>query len=179
MYNLNTDKDQYFCLGKVIKTHSYKGELVFLIESDNPEEYQDIDVVFMDLEGSLVPWFVENIEINGDRAVVKLEDISDIDYARTFVKKDLYLPIEKLQTLSGTNFYFHEVVGFKVIDSEKGEIGIVEEILERQEQNLIRIMNEGIEILVPMADEIIKNIDRKKKILHLETPPGLIDLYIP
>jgi len=179
MYNLNTDRDQYFYLGKVIKTHSFRGELVFLIESDNPDSYQDIEVVFMDIEGSLVPWFVENIEINNDRAVVKLEDVVDIDYARSLVKKDLYLPIEKLQALSGTDFYFHEVTGFRVIDTEKGDIGVVEEILERQEQDLIRIMNEGHEILIPMADEIIKDIDRKKKLLHLETPPGLIDLYLP
>lgn len=178
MYNLNSDKDQYYILGKVIKTHGYKGELVFLLETDNPDAYSDLDMVFVNMDSSLVPWFIENIRINDDLAVVKLEDISDPDQARVFLKKELYLPVDKLSQLAGTNFYFHEIVGYQVMDKTYGEIGIVDEILDRPEQELIRILKGEKEILVPMTDEMIVDIDRKNKILLLDTPPGLIDLYL-
>ncbi len=178
MYNLNADKDKYYSLGKVIKTHGYRGELVFLLETDHPESYENIKLVFINMEQSLVPWFIEDIQIKDDLAIVKLEDISEPEIARTLVKKELYLPLDNLQDLSGTDFYFHEVVGFNVTDKVYGEIGKVEEILERPEQDLIRIMKGKKEILVPLIDEIIIDIDRKNKILHLATPPGLIDLYL-
>jgi 16S rRNA processing protein RimM len=178
MYNLNADKEKYYYLGKVIKTHGYRGELVFLLETDQPGSYAGLKVVFINMEQSLVPWFIEDIQIKEDLAVVKLEDISEPELARSFVKKELYLPLDDLQKLDGNDFYFHELVGFNVTDEEYGEIGKVEEILERPEQDLIRIMNGKKEILVPLTDEIILDIDRKNKILHLDTPPGLIDLYL-
>jgi len=178
MYNLNTDKDQYFYLGKVIKTHGYRGELVFLLEVDDPRAYRDIKMVFINMDQSLVPWFIEEIDLRDDSAVVRLEDVSDPEHARTFLKKELYLPLDKLNKLSGKRFYYHEIVGFSVTDEHHGEIGIVDEILERTEQDLIRIVKGKKEILVPLSDEFIKDIDRKNNILYLDTPAGLIDLYL-
>jgi len=178
MYNLNADKEKFFYLGKVIKTHGYRGELIFLIETDKPDLYNKLEVVFIDIEHSLVPWFIEDIDIQDDRAVVRLEDVSELEYARTFLKKELYLPIEKLENLEGKDFYFHEIVGYDVTDEQHGDIGKLEDILKRTEQDLLRIMKGDKEILVPLTDEIILNIDRKNKILHLDTPSGLIDLYL-
>jgi len=178
MYNLNSDKDQYFCLGKVIKTHGYKGEVVFYLDTDKPEAYSKLDMVFINMDASLVPWFIEDIRIKDDLAVVKLEDVSGPEEAREFMKKEIYLPIGQLDQLGKKDFYFHEIMGYLVRDKHHGEIGVVEEILERPEQELIRILKGKKEILVPLTDEMILKIDRKNKILLLDTPSGLIDLYL-
>ena len=66
MYNLDTDKDAYFCLGKVIKTHSYKGEIVVLLETDEPAAYEGLIIIFVDMNKSLVPWFIEEIRIRDE-----------------------------------------------------------------------------------------------------------------
>ena len=75
-------------------------------------------------------------------------------------------------------FYFHEIIGYEVQDKRHGFIGCVEEILDRPEQEIIRILKGKKEILVPLTDEMISKIDRKKKILILDTPEGLVDLYL-
>ena len=36
----------------------------------------------------------------------------------------------------------------------------------------------GTEILIPMNDEFIKQVDKPNKTIHVETPEGLIDLYL-
>lgn len=178
MYNLQKDKDKYFQLGKVIKTYGYKGELVIHLDTNNPEEYQDMDMLFLNMEGSLVPWYIDDIDLNGDLATIKLDDIISLEKAREFVGFEVYLPLKDLKQLSDNEFYFHEVIGFKAVDKEHGDIGEVVEILERTEQEIIRIMHEGKEIMVPLTDEMISSIDRKAKVLYLQTPPGLIDLYL-
>jgi 16S rRNA processing protein RimM len=178
MYNYNKNKDKYFCLGEIIKTHSYHGGLVFVIDVDGPEAYDDLSMIFINIEGSLVPWFVDKIIIQGDKAIVKLEDIDSIELARSFVKRDIYLPIEQHRSQDKEALFFHEVIGFKVIDTLHGEIGIVNDILERPEQKIIRIMHGDKEILVPLNDEMISKVDKKESILYLDTPEGLVDLYI-
>ena len=178
MYNLLLEKDQYFCLGRIIKTSGYRGKLVFLLETGDPTAYDHLDMVFIDIENSLVPWFIQSFDLINDQAIVKLEDIDTLEIARAFVKRDIYLPIDKLKSLKGNKFYFHEVIGYKVLDINYGEIGKVAEILDRPEQEIIRILFNEKEILVPLSDEMISKVDKKNKILYLQTPPGLIDLYL-
>jgi len=178
MYNLLRDKDKYFRLGRVLKTYGYKGDLVFAIDSDDPSAFSGLDMVFLDMEGSLVPWFIGRIAIEGSSGTVSIDDVGTPEKAQELVGCDIYLPIERLAPLTDRSFYFHEVIGFTAIDSNHGVIGTVAEILDRPEQEIIRIVKGDQEILVPLADEIIVEVDRKGKIIHLDTPPGLVDLYI-
>jgi 16S rRNA processing protein RimM len=178
MYNLEKDKDSYFRLGRIIKTYGYKGELVMTIDAGDPASFASLEVIFISIDSSLVPWFIAHIGINGDRALMKLHDIDSPDKAQELVMCEVFLPIGKLPPLSDKRFYFHEVEGFRAVDRVYGDIGLVEEILDRPEQKIVRIMFGKKEILVPLTDEIIMKVDRKRKVLHLDTPPGLIDLYI-
>jgi 16S rRNA processing protein RimM len=178
MYNSLIDIDNYFRLGKVIKTFGYKGEMIILIESDDPSRYEALEMIFVDINGSLVPWFPESIELNEDRAKVKLEDIDTPEQAREFTGRDVYLPLKNLRTLEDNRFYFHELIGYNVIDEEHGEVGIVAEILDRPEQEIIRIEKGNKEILIPLSEEMIKSLDKKSRILYVNTPLGLIDLYL-
>ena len=178
MYNLTKDKDNYFRLGKVLKTYGYKGELIILLDTDEPEAYAGLEMIFLNTEQTLVPWFINAISINSDLATVSLDDIENEDAARALVGKEVYLPIAQLRALAEEQFYFHEIIGYRVKDERHGDIGVLRQVLERPEQELLSIMNGKREIMVPLTDEMIAGIDRKKKILYLKTPEGLIDLYL-
>ena len=178
MYNLKKDKEKYFQLGRVIKVHGYKGELVLLLETDNPEDYASLETIFLNIDGSLVPFWIKSIRINDNLAVVSLDDITEKEAAIRLLKKEVFLPIQDLHILEGNDFYFHEIIGFSVYDENHGDIGIVEDVLERPEQELIRIMKGKTEVLIPLTDDMISKVDRKKKTLHITTPDGLIDLYL-
>ncbi|MEN8225464.1 MAG: ribosome maturation factor RimM, partial [Bacteroidota bacterium] len=169
MYNLQSDKEQYFRLGRIIKTYSYQGELIIYLETDEPESYHDLEMVFINIEQSLVPWFISKISIQNDLATIKFEDLEELETAREFVGREVYLPIDKMKQREGHDYRFHEVIGFRVIDKNHGDIGIVADILERPEQKILRIMKGNIEILVPLTDEMIEKVDQKGKVLHLHT----------
>lgn len=34
------------------------------------------------------------------------------------------------------------------------------------------------EILIPLIDEVIKQVDRQNKTIHIKAPQGLIDIYL-
>ncbi len=178
MYNLEKDKEKYFRLGKILKTYGYSGEVVLLLDVDQPGEYADMPVIFINIDQTLVPWFISKIALKGDLATIALEDINTEDKARELTGKEVYLPIDRLGTLSEKQFYFHEIIGFSVIDSKHGHIGLIDRVLDLPEQDILSIIHDGREVMVPLSDEMISRIDRKKRILYLETPEGLIDLYL-
>ena len=170
-------KDECYRLGNITKPFGYKGQMVFYLDVDSPQDYADLDSVFIETKTDLVPYFFKVDNINGNKAVVTFEDLTP-DEAHALAGHDLYLPLDLLPKLTGNQFYFHEVIGFRVVDSQHGDIGTLQSIIEYPAQPLFQIDKEGKEILIPIIDPVIKLVDRENKTLHIDAPNGLIELYL-
>lgn len=168
-----------FYLGRIVKKHSFKGEVIIKLDTDEPELYGNMESVFVNLGGNLIPFFIAKSSLSkGTQLRVKFDDINSEDEAESILKAEVYLPLDLLPKLEGNKFYYHEVIGFKIIDVNYGEVGFVQNINEKAAQPLFEILREDKEIFIPMVDNFIKKVDRKNKIIEVETPEGLIDLYL-
>lgn len=170
-------KDECYQLGKITKPFGVKGQVIFFLDVDEPDSYAELDSAFVEVKGNLVPYFFQIQNINGNKAIVEFEDLSAKE-ALALVGHDLYLPLDLLPKLTGNQFYFHEVIGFSVIDQEKGLIGTIKSIIEYPAQPLFQIMQGEKEILIPIIDPVITKVDREQKAIHINAPNGLIDLYL-
>ena len=172
-------KEDCFCLGKIVKKYSFKGELLAKLDTDEPELYEEMDSVFVNLRNNLVPFFIEASQLHKSELLrIKFEDVDNEADADALLKCELYLPLEFLPKLEDDKFYFHEIIGFKVEDKNFGHVGIVKSVNDSTAQSLFEIDKDGVEILIPMNDEFIVKVDKKKKTIFVETPEGLIDLYL-
>ena len=172
-------KEDCFYLGKIVKKHSFKGEVVIKLDTDEPELYQEMESIFVDLGNNLVPFFIQKSLLQkGNQLRTRFEGIENEADADSILKSDVYLPISLLPKLEGDKFYYHEVIGFKIVDSNFGEVGILENINDTAAQPLFEIKREEKEIFIPMIDDFIKKVDRKNNTIFVETPEGLIDLYL-
>lgn len=172
-------KKDCFYLGKIVKKHSFKGEVVIKLDTDEPELYRNMESVFVELGNNLVPFFIEKSSLSkGTMLRVQFEDVYTEQDADYILKAAIYLPLDLLPKLDGNKFYFHEVIGFKVIDVNHGEVGVLVHVNDNAAQPLFEIEQGDKEIFIPMIDDFIKKIDRKNKEVHVKTPEGLIDLYL-
>lgn len=169
----------FFYLGRILKTHGNTGSVVVFLDVDDPSEYENLESVYLDLHGERVPFFIRSLELrqNG-KAVVRFQDFDTADDAETLPGLKMYLPAADLPELKGRKFYYHEVTGFRVIDATHGDIGVVDSVLDLPHQALFRVMHGEREILIPVVDEVIRKVDRKKRQLMIEAPEGLIELYL-
>ena len=170
-------KEECYLLGKITKPFGIKGQVIMFLDVDSPADYAGLDSAFVEVKGMLVPYFFHIDNINGNKATATFEDITP-DEAHALVGNDLYLPLDMLPKLTGNKFYYHEVVGFRVVDDEHGDIGTIASVIDYPAQALFQIMNNGVEILVPIVDPVIKKVDRTLKTIFIAAPTGLIDLYM-
>ena len=166
-----------FQLGKITKPFGYKGEVVFFLDVDEPMDYTEMDSVFIEIGGKLLPYFIESINIKGNKAVVRFEDLS-AEESTKLIGKNLFLPLSILPKLTGKKFYFHEIINFAVVDAKKGNIGNIASVIDYPAQPLFQIMNGKTEILIPILDQIIDKVDRENKTIYIVAPEGLIDIYL-
>ena len=172
-------KEDCFFLGKIVKKYSFKGEILAKLDTDQPDIYENLDAIFLELRNNLVPFFIESSQLHKSELLrIKFEDVDTEADADAIMKSGLYLPMDLLPKLEGNKFYFHEVLGFTITDKKFGDVGILKSINDSTAQSLFEIDKDGIEILIPMNDEFIIKVDRTNKTILVETPEGLIDLYL-
>lgn len=171
-------KEDCYYLGKITKKHGFKGNLILHLETDEPELYQNMESVFIETNGMLVPFFFETIGPHSkNKLLVKFEDLTP-EEAEKLVNRSVWLPLDTLPELEDDAFYYHEIIGYKVIDSRKGEIGLIKNVNDSGMQALFEIDFDGKQILIPVVDEWILEVNKDEKFIRIETPDGLIELYL-
>ena len=172
-------KEDCFYLGKVVSKYSFKGEVLVKLDTDEPEIYENMESVFVQLGQNLVPFFIDRCRLHKSALLrIDFEEVKDEPTADKLIGSELYLPLTMLPKLSGDKFYFHEVIGFTLMDEVHGDIGIIQSVNDSTSQDLFEVEKDGKQLLIPISDEIITKLDRKNKTIHVKTPDGLVDLYL-
>ncbi|MDR1346465.1 MAG: ribosome maturation factor RimM [Bacteroidales bacterium] len=171
--------NDFFYLGIITKLFGYKGDMFIYLDTDEPEKYSQLAALFVqDADGGLLPYMIERLQYRNDNfAIVKLRGV-DGEEAKLLLKSEIYLPVSLLPPLTGNNFYYHEVIGFQVVDKKMGNIGVITDFIDISKQPIMQIDYNGKEILIPAIDRFFDHVDREQKIIFIEAPDGLIDIYL-
>jgi len=165
-------------IGYITKTKGLKGEVQVYFEYDTPEAL-DLDVLFLDLNGKLVPFFVSAFRLqHNNTGNFFFDDVDHIDKAQPLVKKRIYLPEEKMPEQDEDDFTYEDLEGFMVIDEVHGELGEITEVNEYPQQFVATVSNRGRDILFPLNEDMIAEIDEENGILRMRLPEGLLDIYL-
>ena len=172
-------KEDCFYLGKIAKKFSFKGEVLAYLDTDEPELYENMESVFVDINNNLIPFFIETSSLHkNDFLRVKFEDVNTEADAEEILNCPIYLPLKMLPKLTGNKFYFHEVIGFNVEDKRLGVVGRIVSINDSTAQPLFEVLKGETEILIPMIDHFLVKIDRENKTVVMDLPEGLIEMYL-
>jgi 16S rRNA processing protein RimM len=173
------EKKDLHALGYFSKLHGYKGELTAALNTDNNRDYVGLENIFVEVAGKLVPYFIETIEYKTNTTMkVKLEGIDSEALAKPLVKCGIYIEPEFVSDADNESLALHALGGFKVIDAEKGEIGVVDHIEESDVNPLMIINSNGKEILLPLNMDFFEEIDQENETVYINAPGGLIDFYL-
>ena len=168
--------DSCYQLGGISKTHGLKGEVILHLDVDNPSDYQNLESVFLEISGNLIPFFISDLSYQDENLRLKFDDIDDQVQAREIVGSKAYLPLDQLPDLGPDHYYLHEVIGYAVI-SEGNNLGEVFEIYDNSANPLFGFKMEEIEVLVPFQDQFIEKVNKQEKQIHVIFPEGYLDIY--
>ncbi|WP_396632313.1 ribosome maturation factor RimM [Maribacter sp. R86514] len=172
-------KEDCFYLGNIVSKYSFKGEVLVKLDTDDPEIYEKMESVFVSLGNNLVPFFIKRCRLHKSNLLrIDFEEVKSESDADRIMKSGLYLPLTMLPKLTGNKFYYHEIIGFTMIDSVHGDIGIIQSVNDTTAQALFEVEKDGTQLLIPVSDDIITKVDRENKSIFVTTPEGLVDLYL-
>jgi 16S rRNA processing protein RimM len=171
-------KDEAFYIGYVTKTKGLKGEVQLYFEFENFDAI-DFDVIFADMNGKMVPFFVSTYKLYpNSTGLFYFDDIDHIDKAQALVKKKMYLPLTQMPERDEDDFTYQDLKGFIASDEKLGELGEIIEVNEYPQQFVATVHYKNRDVLFPLNEDFIVEIDDEENVLHLDLPEGLLDVYL-
>lgn len=169
-------KDEIFPIGQINKPHGVNGEMSFSFTTD-VFDTEEVPYLIFDIQGIFVPFFITEYRFkSNETALIKLEGVISDEKARSFAGLTVYLPKKYLEQVEDTEIELDYFVGFTLIDQQAGELGVILEVDQTTENALFVIEKNDDELLIPVGDDYIVEIDHDNKRMIVNLPEGLLEL---
>lgn len=163
-------------IGYISKTHGLKGQIVLRLNEFINIDSEAITSLFLNMDASIVPHFIESIQPNNIGYIIKLEGIDSIELSKKLIGKKAYVLPEFILEDEDS---LQEFITYEIIDKLHGNIGTIVAIDEKTENVIITVAHpSGKEIILPFNDDFIEEIDDDLKQIQFNAPEGLIDMYL-
>ena len=164
-------------IGFISRTHGYKGNLNCITDISKPEKLIKLDFMFIMINGLPVPFCIEELEVNGTDFQVKFEEINSDVEGKKFLGKELFAEKMK-ESKKNVLMSWKDVQGYTATDESFGEMGTITEVAEYPMQYIGKCIINEKEVLFPLNDDVVTEVDDEAKTISLDLPLGLLDIYL-
>ncbi|MCA1062349.1 ribosome maturation factor RimM [Rossellomorea sp. AcN35-11] len=170
--------EKWFNVGKIVNTHGVKGEVKIVSTTDFPEErYQKGNTLFLFRPETQEPMslVIKSHRKHKNFDLLTFEGFDNINEVEKFKEGILKVQEDQLQELDEGEYYFHEIVGCKVVTTEGEDLGTIIEILSPGANDVWVVKGQrGKEHLIPYIEEIVKSVDVENQLITIEPMEGLL-----
>ena len=166
-------REDVYKIGRLGKAHGVKGEVSFQFD-DDIFDTTDADYLILEIDGILVPFFMEEYRFRNDSlALVKFCDVDTQQRASELTGCDVYFPRTLAEDSEG-QLSLSSLVGFDIVETSNGKVVGKIAAIDDTTQNILFELEDGR--LIPASDELITNIDTNRQQIIMQIPTGLLEI---
>ena len=170
-------KEKISLFGRLTKTHGYQGKIVLKANLSEKVEIEIMESLFLKIEGILVPFFIEEFsETSFPFYIIKCENIDDDTSAKEILGRDVYIPDKYISQIASRQIKLKDFIAFSIKDQHGHLIGEIVDLLEIPGNSLFVVDFNGREILIPVQNQLIIDINWDDNILIISIPDGIADM---
>ena len=168
----------YIPIGKLIGPHGLQGELLLQHQLGKRSTLSGVKAIFIEgKKGEFLPWFIEKAQArNEEESLLKLEGISTKEQAQKLARKPVWLAEADFEKQAAKTAPI-KLLGYQIVENEQ-VLGEILELIEQPHQILCRLQINNKDVYIPLHEDSLQHIDHKKRIVEVELPEGLLDIYL-
>lgn len=170
--------EDVYQIGRMGKAHGLKGEINFQF-TDDVWDRADCDYIICDVDGILVPFFIEEYRFRSDTtAQVKFCGIDSQEQARELTHCNVFFERSKAEA-GEDELSWSQIIGFTIVDSHDGHrVGTIQAVDDSTVNILFETVTpDGKEVLIPASDELIEAVDMHAHTITIALPEGLLNVF--
>jgi 16S rRNA processing protein RimM len=158
--------------GRVGGLFGNKGELTLILYDLFPRDPNMKEPLFVEIDGHAVPLFLERFVRRGVKgATAVFADIDTVGRASELIGRTLLMRAGEM----ASEAVYEDVVGWEA-RLDTGQKGRITDYLEGEFNSLFEVEIDGETVLIPVADELVTEIDESHRRVVFSLPEGLLDL---
>jgi 16S rRNA processing protein RimM len=169
--------EEFVQAGVVTSPHGIKGAVVIRFVKSFAGLFRQCNQLWLMKNHPPKPYRIEEITIQSARSIVKLEGVNTYEQSLLLKGGQVMFPISMLPPARDKQFYPFEIIGYHIMDSHYGLLGPITEVYDLPQHPVAQILVNNHEVLIPMADDFIRKIDRKQKQINMQLPSGILEIY--
>lgn len=172
-----TNTENYFKVGTIVNTHGIRGEVKIMAITDfASDRFKKGAELQIDTNQGFVPVNVQASRMHKNMWLVLFEGVTNINEIEKYKTHDIYVYGEERAALGDDEYYYDEIIGCRVVDLAGNVIGTISEIMETGANDVWIIQRDGkSDALIPMIDDVVKQVDVENKLVTIDALEGLID----
>ena len=165
--------EDFFRVGVIANTHGIRGEVKIFPTTDDVKRFDYLKEAYIDAGKEKIKVEVSSVRYFKNLVIVKFKGI-DNDIER-YKGKDLLVTRENALPLEEGEYYLADIIGANVYTEDGILFGSLEDVIETGANLVYSVQHEGKEVLLPVIDDCVKevNVEEKKVIVHIMK--GLLD----
>ena len=167
---------EFLEVGKIINTHGLRGDVKIVTWTDYPEDFEEIERVYIRRKTADEVLNITNVKYQKNNIIVKFKEIADINEAEKYKNLVVYADREDLPELEEGAHYIADLIGLTVIDEDGEVIGELIDVFNTGANDIYDVKRSGKRnLLLPVIDEVVKDIDLENKKITVHVMEGLDD----
>jgi 16S rRNA processing protein RimM len=168
---------EYITVGRVARAHGNKGQVIVNPETDFPADRFAVgNVLVVEQAGHEVERRIVAVRFQQGRPIVTLDGVESMNDAEALAGAELKVPAEGLGPLPERTYYRHDLVGCEVRTKDGDVLGKVTAVEGPLERSRLVIARQGGEVMIPMVDAFVIDVNVAAQWIVVDPPAGLIDL---
>ncbi|MBC8557332.1 ribosome maturation factor RimM [Jutongia hominis] len=167
--------EDFFRVGVIANTHGIRGEVKIFPTTDDVKRFDYLKEAYIDAGKEKIKVEVSNVRYFKNLVIVKFKGIDNINDIERYKGKDLLVTRENALPLEEGEYYLADIIGANVYTEDGNLFGSLEDVIETGANLVYSVQHEGKEVLLPVIDDCVKevNVEEKKVIVHIMK--GLLD----
>ena len=170
----------YLVIGKIGGAHGVRGEVKIIPLTDDVRRFSSLKecLILDDRERVKETKEVEKARVDDTRTLVKFKGIDDRDEVGKLTGFYIAVSREDAVKLPEGRYFIADLIGLKVIDDERGELGTIKDIINSGASDIIIVKRTGKnELLIPYLNAIVYEVDIAGGTMKVKLPEGLYEIY--
>ena len=164
-------------VGKIVNTHGLHGEVKVVPWTDYPEVFEDIETVYIKKKSEYERLDIAGIKYQKNNLIIRFAQLKDINEAEKYKNKVLYAERESLGELPEGVYYIADLIGLDVVKEDGEKVGVIADVFNTGSNDIYEVKREGQKnLLLPVIDDVVLNIDIENKRVTVRMMEGLEDL---
>lgn len=172
------EENELVAIGKFGKPHGIHGELNAYIDEDVLTER--LEKVIVSIDGIFVPFFIESIRPKRiDSVIMALDGIDSEQQAAALTNLEIFaLAVDDVkEEPDGDGMYATDLIGYTIVHVNGQPVGVITGVEDSTENALFIVeLPGGTSAYIPIADDLIDEINQERRLIVMTIPEGLLDL---